>query len=454
MPLHGSTLFKDTLGRARTLAPEAGPLVICNREHRFLAAAQMQEAGFSLDPNTAAAATIMLEPCGRNTAPAIATAALLHQEHNPVLLVLPSDHRLTDTRPLAKALALSLPLARAGRIVTFGIVPDRPETGYGYIRKGSPLGTDIFAVDRFVEKPDAATAQMFMDSGDHLWNSGMFLATASTILQEFAALAPDILEACRAALDESHHDLDFIRLGEKAFAACRAESLDYAVMEGTTQAAVAPLPALWSDLGSWDSLYDVAPKDPSGNACSGDVSLESCSGSFIMAQSRLVAALGLTDMVLVETADAVLVAPRSRSQEIKKLTATLAGRKELLEHAQVYRPWGSFQGLALGDRFQVKRIIVDPGKRLSLQQHHHRAEHWVVVRGTAKVLIDGREVFLHEDQSTYIPIGGIHRLENPGKIPLELIEIQTGSYLGEDDIVRLEDVYGRVEVEAEEEKKK
>ncbi len=444
MPLHGSTLFRGTLARARILAPQAEPLVVCNREHRFLAAAQMQEEGLRPGPERAA---VILEPIGRNTAPAVVVTALFREAEDALLLVLPSDHRIADPRPLAEALRTALPAAENGRIVTFGIVPDRPETGYGYIKQGAATASGAFAVERFVEKPDAASAQTFLNSGGYLWNSGMFLAKASTLIQEFETHAPDILQACRAALATRRIDLDFIRLGEEAFTACRAESLDYAVMERTERAVVVPLPALWSDLGSWDSLYETEAKDAAGNALVGDVTAEDCSGTLIMAHSRLVAALGLADMVIVETPDAVLAAPRERCQEIKKLVSTMlaADRRELLEHAEVHRPWGSFQGIALGDRFQVKRIIVAPGKRLSLQKHHHRAEHWVVVRGTAKVTLDDRVMLVHEDQSTYIPIGGTHRLENPGKIPLELIEIQTGSYLGEDDIVRLDDVYGRVD---------
>ncbi len=443
MPLHDSTLFKDTLERARLLAPEAEPLVLCNQEHRFLAASQMQEVGCSSGP---AGATILLEPCGRNTAPAVAAAALLTEAEDPLLLILPSDHRL-DPTPLQTALASSLPAARSGCIITFGIIPNAPETGYGYIKRGEPLNREIFRVERFVEKPDTLMAQGFIDSGDYFWNSGMFLASASTLIQEFEVHAPDILQACRAALESKRSDLDFIRLGEEAFVACRSESLDYAIMEHTARSAVVPLPAAWSDLGSWDSLYAVEAKDAAGNALVGDVAVEDCADSLVLAQSRLVAAVGLRDMVLVETPDAVLAAPRARAQEVKKIAAALlkAGRKEPLEHAKVYRPWGSFEGVALSERFQVKRIVVAPGKRLSLQKHHHRAEHWVVVRGTAKVTVGDATQLIHEDQSTYISIGQVHRLENPGKIPLELIEIQTGSYLGEDDIVRLDDLYGRVE---------
>ena len=444
MPLHGSTLFCDTLSRARFLAPDAAPLVLCNREHRFLAAAQMQEEGLQPGPEKS---PVILEPVGRNTAPAIVSAALFVEADDPILLILPSDHRIVDPAPLKMALTSSLPAVQAGRIVTFGIIPNAPETGYGYIKRGAALALDVFEVERFVEKPDSLTAQEFLDSGDYFWNSGMFLAKASTLIREFEIHAPDILEACRAALETRRIDLDFIRLGEEAFASCRSESLDYAIMERTAHAAVAPLPVAWSDLGSWNSLYEVESKDPAGNALVGDVTAEDCTGTLILSQSRLTAAVGLRDMVVVETADAVLVAPRERSQEVKGIAAALlkAGRKEPLEHAVVHRPWGSFQGIALADRFQVKRIIVSPGKRLSLQKHHHRAEHWVVVRGTAKVTIDDKDILVHEDQSTYIPIGGVHRLENPGKIPLELIEIQTGSYLGEDDIVRLDDMYGRVE---------
>jgi mannose-1-phosphate guanylyltransferase/mannose-6-phosphate isomerase len=456
MPLRGSTLFVETVRRALALPEAARPLILCNQDHRFLAAMQLHESGVfrpGSAPGTgngAAAAyavpagSILLEPVGRNTAPAIAAAALHLAAQDPVMLVLPSDQHIADTSVLAEAVSAGLPSAQAGCLVTFGIVPTRPETGYGYIRRG--LEQDgIHAVDAFVEKPDAARAAAFIAGGEHYWNSGIFMFRPSAYLRELGQYAPEILAACEKAYAARVEDLDFIRLGAEEFAASPSDSIDYAVMERTDKARVAPLPAEWSDLGSWQSLYALEELDENGNALTGDVLAADCRDSFLLSHSRLVAGVGLTDMVVVETPDAVMVAPRDRSQDVKKIVERLkaAGRGEAAHHSRVYRPWGSYESLAVGGRFQVKRIIVEPGQRLSLQRHYHRAEHWVVVRGAALVMVNGEERLLGEDQSTYIPVGGVHRLENPGKMPLELIEIQTGGYLGEDDIVRLEDIYGR-----------
>ncbi len=462
MPLHGSTLFIGTVRRALALPGTAQPLILCNQEHRFLAAMQLHKAGAArpgpagsgaaAKPSAPSAGiyavppgSILLEPVGRNTAPAIAAASLYLAGQDPVMLVLPSDQHIADADALAKAVAAGLPSAEAGCLVTFGIVPTRPETGYGYIRRGQELDKGVHAVDAFVEKPDAARAAVFAADGEHYWNSGIFLFRPSAYLRELALYAPEILAACEKAYAARTEDLDFIRLDADEFAASPSDSIDYAVMERTSRARVVPLPVEWSDLGSWQSLYALETLDKSGNALVGDVLAADCEGSFLLSHSRLVAGVGLTDMVVVETPDAVMVAPKDRSQEVKKIVETLkaAGRGEAAQHARVYRPWGSYESLVTGGRFQVKSIIVEPGQRLSLQRHYHRAEHWVVVRGAALVTVNGEERLLGEDQSTYIPVGGLHRLENPGKVPLELIEIQTGGYLGEDDIVRLEDVYGR-----------
>lgn len=442
MPLGNSTLYMNTLKRAAQLPGSLPPVILCNNELRFLAAAQAEQAGLSLR-----ACSLILEPVGRNTAPAVTVAALHTQKDDPVLLVLPSDHDLPDSQTLAEAVLAGLEQARQGKLVTFGIVPDKPETGYGYIRKGQALQDGGFSVEAFVEKPDAQKAGEFLRSGNYFWNSGMFMFKASCLLEEMGKYAPEIVSTCAFAYKQAKRDLDFLRLDKDGFEDCPANSLDYAVMEHTDKAVVAPLKGRWSDLGSWESLYATGRLDEKGNNITGDVLALDSEGSFFMAQSRLLAAVGLKDMVVVETPDAVLVMPKARSQEVKALVARLreAGRKEVDQHTVAYRPWGSFECAALGDRFQVKRIIVQPGQRLSLQKHFHRAEHWVVVRGTALIAMDGEDRLLREDQSTYIPVGAVHRLENPGKVPLEIIEIQTGGYLGEDDIVRFEDSYGRSE---------
>lgn len=446
MPLHGTTLFKETLLRSIALPNVSSPVVICNNGHRFLAAAQIQELLEERAP-TSKTPDILLEPFGRNTAPAIALAALHLQKDDALLLVLPSDHAMKQPNAFYQAVERGLPAAMEGKLVTFGIVPDRPETGYGYIQQGAAYGSSgsVYTVERFVEKPDAATAARFLHSGGYMWNSGMFLFRAKAYLDELKAYAPQILEACQKAYAKHVSDLDFLRIDATAFEESPSDSIDYAVMEHTKKACVVPLDTLWSDLGSWESLYSIEKHDALGNAINGDVVAEECSGNFILSQSRLVAALGVKDLVIVETPDAVMVANKDKSQEVKKIVASLKaqGRHEWDLHSRVYRPWGYYESLIIANRFQVKRIVVTPGQQLSLQRHYHRAEHWVVVKGTALVQINQEEHLLSEDQSTYIPLGSLHRLMNPGKFPLEIIEIQTGSYLGEDDIERLEDKYGR-----------
>jgi len=438
----GRTLVQQTLDRLEGVADLQPPLVVCNEAHRFLVAEQLRESPLGT-------ARILLEPVGRNTAPAIAVAALqaLQEAPDAVLAVFPADHLIAQPDALREAVEAGIRAAEDGWLVTFGIVPDRPETGYGYIENGDPVADHLqaFQVRQFVEKPDQATAQKYLDQGGFFWNSGMFVLRASRYLEALQAHAPSILRACEAAMVQAERDLDFIRLGGEGFANCPSESIDVAVMEKTDAAVSIPLDAGWNDLGSWATLMDAAEPDANGNVTFGDVLVEDSSNNYLRAESRLVATVGLKDHVVVETADSVLVAPRDRVQDVKQIVGRLqqAGRSEASEHRQVHRPWGSYESLIVAGRFQVKRIIVNPGCRLSLQQHHHRAEHWVVVRGTAKVVRAEESFLLSEDQSTYIPLGTVHRLENPGMIPLELVEVQSGSYLGEDDITRLEDVYGR-----------
>jgi len=429
------TMLQDTVLRLGGLKAGA-PVVVCNESHRFLVAEQLRQ--LSIKPRA-----IVLEPIGRNTAPAIALAAFA-ADPDALLLVLPADHVIVDVAAFQAAIALAVPAAQAGRLVTFGIVPGAPETGYGYIRRGAAQGS-AYAIAQFVEKPDLARAQQFVDSGEYYWNSGMFLFKASRYLQELTAHAPDIAEAARAAGLAAEPDLDFVRINKAAFELCRSESIDYAVMEKTADAVVVPLDAGWSDVGSWDALHQASAADADGNVFMGDIVAEDSTGCYLHAESRLVTAVGLRDHVVVETKDAIMVAPRDRVQDVKKLVARLKaeGRYEHSLHREVARPWGSYDSIDSGDRFQVKRLTIKPGAVLSLQLHHHRAEHWVVVAGTAQIT-RGDEVFLlEENQSTYIPLGVKHRVENPGKIPLHIIEVQSGTYLGEDDIVRFEDRYGR-----------
>jgi mannose-1-phosphate guanylyltransferase / mannose-6-phosphate isomerase len=436
------TLLQSTVLRVSGLEA-AAPVVVCNEAHRFLVAEQLrlidQPAG-----------SIVLEPVGRNTAPAIALAALaaMSDGTDPLLLVLPADHVVLDIAAFENAVTVATRAAMVGNLVTFGVVPTAPETGYGYIKRGEAITGESAGTHRiaaFVEKPDEKRAAEFMRSGEYFWNSGMFLFRASRYLEELENFAPDIADICRKAFTAARRDLDFTRVDEKLFATCRSDSIDYAVMEKTTAAAVVSLDAGWSDVGSWSSLHAALAKHPDDNVTRGDVMLEQSSGSYVYAESRLVAAVGLKDHVVVETKDAVFVAPMHKAQEIKSLVNRIKreGRSEHSLHREVFRPWGSYDSIDHGERFQVKRLSIKPGAQLSLQLHHHRAEHWIVVTGTARIT-RGEEVFLlEENQSTYIPIGVKHRIENPGKIPLQLIEVQSGGYLGEDDIVRFEDRYGR-----------
>jgi mannose-1-phosphate guanylyltransferase/mannose-6-phosphate isomerase len=418
-------------------------VIVCNEAHRFLVAEQLRQ--LKIAPRA-----IVLEPAGRNTAPAIALAAHAalkgsrDGDPDPVLLVLPADHVIRDVPAFQSAVRLALPAAAQGQLVTFGIVPTAPETGYGYIQRGAASGA-LHAIARFVEKPDAARAAGFLASGDYYWNSGMFMFGARRYLAELARLAPEIARICTAAFDSAQADLEFTRIAPAAFANCPSDSIDYAVMEKTADAVVVPLAAGWSDVGSWAALHDATEGDAHGNVTRGDVISEDSAGNYLYSESRLVSAVGLRDHVVVETKDAVLVAPRSRVQDVKKLVSRLKerGRYEHSLHREVFRPWGSYDSIESGSRFQVKRLKIKPGAQLSLQMHHHRAEHWIVVAGTARITRGEEEFLLEENQSTYIPIGMKHRIENPGTIMLEIIEVQSGSYLGEDDIVRFEDRYGR-----------
>jgi mannose-1-phosphate guanylyltransferase/mannose-6-phosphate isomerase len=417
----------------------APPYLICNEDHRFIVAEQCRAIGVQCG-------AIVLEPAARNTAPAIALAANLAMagEQDPILLVLAADHHIAKPDAFRKAVGIGASLVEDDRLLTFGIVPNVPETGYGYISAGASVGSGAHEVAKFVEKPDLETARGYLASGAHYWNSGMFMFRASTYLNELKAHRPDIFDACALAARSMTHDLDFKRPGPE-FVNSPSESIDYAVMEKTRRSVVLPVDIGWSDVGSWKALWDVSPRDESGNHTSGDVVTVDTTGSLLVADSRLIAAVGLRDVTVVETADAVLVARRDAAQDVKKIVEQLRASKrpEHQTHRRVYRPWGSYETVEQGDRHQVKRLIVKPGATLSLQMHHHRSEHWIVVHGTATVTCGDREFTVHENESTYIPIGTKHRLANPGKIPLHLIEVQVGSYLGEDDIVRFQDAYGR-----------
>ena len=437
LPLAGDdTMVQATWRRVAPLATTA-PIVVANEEHRFLVAEQLRQID-------APVPAILLEPVGRNTAPAIAAAALqaMVEGHDPLLLVLPSDHVVRNEEGFRAAVRDASAAAEAGALVTFGIVPDAPETGFGYIQ--ADAGDGLRRVLRFVEKPDAETAQSYLEAGGYYWNSGMFLFRASRYLEELRKFRPDILDAVSLAFASAQRDGDFIRLDKEAFAASPADSIDYAVMEKTADAMVLPVDIGWNDVGSWSALWDVAERDADGNAHHGDVIAVDTRNSYAYAQ-RLVALVGVDDMVVVETDDAILVARKDRVQDVKLVVAQLkeSQRSQAVLHRKVYRPWGAYDSIDMGERFQVKRITVKPGGVLSLQMHHHRAEHWIVVSGTAKVTRGEDTLLLSENQSTYIPLGVTHRLENPGMVPLELIEVQSGSYLGEDDIVRFEDAYGR-----------
>lgn len=452
LSLTGShTMLQDTALRLQGLPEAAGlslvPILVCNTEHRFLAASQLAAVQVN-QPR------IVLEPVGRNTAPALTLAALQATEggEDPVLLAMPADHVVSDRAALHATVMQALPVAQAGAMVTFGIVADRPETGYGYIQRGQPQGQGAWQIASFAEKPDLATAQRYLDSGDYLWNSGLFMVRASVWLKALGHCRPDILQACSAAMAQAQRDLDFIRPDGQVFADCPSDSIDYAVMErlpATPElgipACVVPLEAGWSDLGAWDALWQVLPQDAQHNAVVGDAVLHDTRNSLVFSSSRVVAAVGLDNIVVVETPDAVLVADKSQTQSVKHIVTHLKAQGHALanSHRKVFRPWGWYDSLDSGDRFQVKRIVVNPGASLSLQMHHHRAEHWVVVKGTAEVTNGEKTLLLGENQSTFIPLGYAHRLRNPGKVPLEIIEVQSGSYLGEDDIVRFEDTYGR-----------
>lgn len=440
LPLGGAgSMLQQTQSRLAKI-PHGDPIVVCNEEHRFLVAEQLREVGAASD-------TIILEPEGRNTAPAIALAAVqaLKTDPDAILLVLPADHYIGNPEAFAATVSTALPVAQQGSLVTFGVVPARPETGYGYIRAGADLAEGVRELAEFVEKPDLATATKYLEDGNYLWNSGMFLFRADRYLDALAQHAPEIDGACRQAMSSATSDLDFLRPDKAAFEKCPSDSIDYAVMEHTEKGAVAPLDCDWSDIGAWSALWEVGDADGAGNVTRGDVILDDTNNSYVHSESRLVTTTGVDDLVIVETADAVMVASRDKVQNVKNIVNALkaAGRPEATVHQRVFRPWGSYESLIVSDRFQVKRIVVNPGGKLSLQKHYHRAEHWIVVHGTAEVTKGDETFVLAEDQSTYIPLGVTHRLFNHGKIPLELIEVQSGSYLGEDDIVRFDDVYGR-----------
>ena len=433
------TMLQDTAARLAGIKGATAPIVVCNEAHRFTVAEQLRTVGLG-------ALAILLEPVGRNTAPAVALAALRAQELDPeaIIMVAPADHVIRDARGFQAAADAAVPLALRGKLVTFGIVAHAPETGYGYIRRGISDGP-AYTVAQFTEKPPLEIAEQFVASKDYYWNSGMFLFKASRYLAELAAFAPDILEASTAAYKAAKSDLDFVRIDAGWFAKCRSESIDYAVMEKTQDALVLPLDVGWSDVGSWSSLFDALPADEDGNVLQGDVMVFDTHDCYVHSTSRLVAAVGLDDHIIVETKDAVLVAPKSKVQDVKELVAQIkkSGRSESAWHREVFRPWGSYDSIDNGERFQVKRLSVKPGGVLSLQMHHHRAEHWIVVQGTARITCDEKTFLLSENESTYIPIGSKHRIENPGKVALHIVEVQSGSYLGEDDIVRFEDNYGR-----------
>lgn len=449
LPLVGSlTMLQETVERLRGVAELTAPVVVSNDQHRFIVAQQLIEAGHKAE-------AIILEPVGRNTAPAVAMAALHARERgvDPILLILPADHVIRNREVLCATISAAYAAAVDGRLITFGVVPSAPETGYGYIRRGVPLALndksaphEIFSVAQFVEKPNRETAEQYLAAGDYYWNSGMFMFKASRYLQELQTFAPEMMAACHEAMSKAQADMDFIRLDAEAFATCPSDSIDYAVMEKTDAAAVIPLDAGWSDVGSWSALWEVLPKDASANVTVGDVFTKAVTNSYLYAeQGRILAAIGLDGIVVVDTADAVLVARMDQCQDVKDIVGKLKkeNRDETLAHRKVYRPWGNYESIDKSDRFQVKRITVKPGATLSQQMHHHRAEHWIVVKGTAKITKGEEVLLLSENQSTYIPLGVSHRLENPGKIDLELIEVQSGSYLGEDDIVRFDDHYGR-----------
>ena len=433
------TMLQETAVRLAGIGDVRPPIVVCNDAHRFTVAEQVRALG--VEPTA-----ILLEPAGRNTAPAVALAALKARETDAeaILIVAPADHVIRDPRVFQQAANVAVAQAERGKLVTFGIIAHAPETGYGYIRRGDGEGP-TYPVAQFIEKPPLEVAMQFVAAGDYYWNSGMFVFKASRYLSELATFAPDILEAATLAYQAARSDLDFVRIDKSAFEKCRSESIDYAVMEKTRDAVVLPLDAGWSDVGSWSSLFDALPADEEGNVLQGDVLVYDTHDCYVHSTSRLVTAVGMDDHIIVETKDAVLVAPKDRVQDVKELVAKIkkSGRSESALHREVFRPWGSYDSIDGGDRFQVKRLSVKPGGILSLQMHHHRAEHWIVVQGTARITCGEKTFLLTENESTYIPIGAAHRIENPGKVALHIVEVQSGPYLGEDDIVRFEDNYGR-----------
>ena len=435
----GNTMIQETLLRMNGIAGLQPPIAVCNEDHRFMMAEQLWEIGSK-------PAAIILEPVGKNTAPAVAMAALCAQSEDDILLILPADHVISNTVVFHKAIAQAEQLAQQDLLVTFGIVATEPETGYGYIKADEAQIGDGFKVAAFVEKPDQETAQRYIEAGGYFWNSGMFAFKAGCFLRELEKFNPKMLSVCRDALAAAKVDLDFTRLDKDIFLTCPSDSIDYAVMEKTDKAAVIPLDAGWNDVGSWSALWDVTGKDDAGNAIKGDVLTIDTSNSYIHSSSKLVAVIGVQDLVVVETDDAVMVAAKERVQDVKGIVDQLKAlkRDEAHTHRKVYRPWGHYDLVDTGDRHHTKRIVVKPGAKLSVQKHHHRAEHWVVVKGTAWVHKDGEEIMVTENESIYIPVGVVHSLENPGVIPLVMIEVQSGSYLGEDDIVRYQDNYGRV----------
>jgi len=433
------SLLQVTAMRAAQIGEATAPLAICGEEQRFLVGEQMRGCGLQ--------AEVLIEPAGRNTAPAAACAALHAQARHgeqALVLLMAADHVIADEPAFVRAVELAATVARQGKIVVFGIQPTRPETGYGYLHTGAARSDGAYELQAFVEKPDRTTAEGFLQKGGYYWNGGLFLFRADVMLAELQRFEPELLAQARLALEKARSDLDFVRLDAESFKACRNESIDYAVMEKTDKAAVVLLDAGWDDVGSWTFL-DQQPKDAQGNAVRGDTLLHNAHNNLVHAESRLVALAGINDAIVVETQDAVLVTTREHVQDVKKIVAQLKaqGRSEAIHHPTVFRPWGSYETVAMDERFQVKRIVVKPGQKLSLQMHHHRAEHWIVVKGTAEITIGEKVFMLSENQSTYIPLGEKHRLVNPGRVPLELIEVQSGSYLGEDDIVRFEDIYGR-----------
>lgn len=435
--VNNTSMLQDTIERLPTQSQQ--PIFICNEAHRFTVAEQVHALG--------GAGKILLEPVGKNTAPAIALAAFeaLKSDEEAIMLVLAADHVIKNQEAFHSAVSMAQVAAMNDKLVTFGIVPDKPETGYGYIKYQPAPDGEVSAVEEFVEKPDLETATRYLNSKQYLWNSGMFMFKASVYLQELKQFSPEIFNACQQAISDSSEDLDFIRPSADSFNQSPSDSIDYAVMEKTSDAVVVPLDAGWSDVGSYSALWEVSPQDADGNVCQGDVITHDSHNNLLHSQNKLIASVGINNIVVIDTPDAVMVADKNRVQEVKEIVNKLKAEKrpEVTHHREVYRPWGSYDSIDMGERFQVKRIVVKPGAKLSVQMHHHRAEHWIVVSGTAKVTVDDDSFLMTENESTYIPIGAVHALENPGKLPLEMIEVQSGSYLGEDDIVRFEDRYGR-----------